>query len=224
MKKPLLCTVINYKQTSMELRELWNLFCKEKSLYAFILGSCLLLSVLWMSFEPQRFESNTLLTIGRTENKAISGETDYQYDNFYRLQADERFGDTLVRLLATPQVTQDIFQEAGLKNNVPEGGYFTGRKLSAQIVEVTFTEGDQAKLEALAKSVPTVLNRYTSELDAKENGQGNWFRVIASEPVVSDARIDSAQALAIAFFFGIFLGFWIILAKHYIQTDSIKEE
>ena len=208
----------------MELRELWILLCKERNLYAFILGGFLFLGVLWINFEPQRFESNTLLTIGRTENKALSEQMDYQYDNFYRLQADERFGDTLVRLLATPQVTQDIFQEAGLRQGAPDGGYFTGRKLSAQIVEVTFVESDQAKLEVLSKSIPQVLNRYTSELDAKEGSQGNWFRVIASEPVVSDARIGSGQVFAIAFFLGIFLGFWIILAKHYIQTDSIKEE
>ena len=208
----------------MELRELWNLFRKEKNLYALILGVFLLLGVLWINLEPERFESNILITIGRTENKNVSIATDYQYDNFYRLQADERFGDTLVRLLATPQVTQTIFEEAGLKNEAPEGAYFTGRKLSAQIVEVTFVDRDQTKLMALAKSVPTALNRYTSELDTKEGSQGNWFRVIASEPVVSDARVDSKQVLVIMLFLGIFVGFFVILAKHYIQTDSVKKD
>ena len=208
----------------MELRELWNLFRKEKNLYALILGVFLLLGVLWINLEPERFESNILITIGRTENKNVSIATDYQYDNFYRLQADERFGDTLVRLLATPQVTQTIFEEAGLKNEAPEGVYFTGRKLSAQIVEVTFVDRDQTKLMALAKSVPTALNRYTSELDTKEGSQGNWFRVIASEPVVSDARVDSKQVLVIMLFLGIFVGFFVILAKHYIQTDSVKKD
>jgi len=208
----------------MELRELWNLFCKEKNLYFFILGAFLFLGVLWINLEPRRFESNTLITIGRTESKDISSTSDYQYDNFYRLQADERFGDTLVRLLATPQVTQDIFREAAIENGASQGGYFTGRKLSAQIVEVTFVDRDQDRLEALAKAMPIVLNRYTSELDTKEGGQGNWFRVIASDPVVSDARVDSKQAVAIAFFLGIFVGFWIILAKHYIQTDSTKKD
>lgn len=208
----------------MELRELWNLFRKEKNLYALILGVFLLLGVLWINLEPERFESNILITIGRTENKNVSVATDYQYDNFYRLQADERFGDTLVRLLATPQVTQTIFEEAGLKNEAPEGVYFTGRKLSAQIVEVTFVDRDQTKLMALAKSVPTALNRYTSELDTKEGSQGNWFRVIASEPVVSDARVDSKQVLVIMLFLGIFVGFFVILAKHYIQTDSVKKD
>ena len=208
----------------MELRELWNLFRKEKNLYALILGVFLLLGVLWINLEPERFESNILITIGRTENKNVSIATDYQYDNFYRLQADERFGDTLVRLLATPQVTQTIFVFFCLKNEAPEGAYFTGRKLSAQIVEVTFVDRDQTKLMALAKSVPTALNRYTSELDTKEGSQGNWFRVIASEPAVSDARVDSKQVLVIMLFLGIFVGFFVILAKHYIQTDSVKKD
>jgi hypothetical protein len=208
----------------MELRELWNLFCKEKNLYVFILGTFLLLGVLWINLEPKRFESNTLITIGRTESKGISPTSDYQYDNFYRLQADERFGDTLVRLLATPQVTQDIFREAGVENGASQGGYFKGRKLSAQIVEVTFIDTDQTRLEVLAKTIPMVLDHYTSELDTKEGSQGNWFRVVASQPVISDARIDSKQVLGIALFLGIFMGFWIILAKHYIQTDSTKKD
>lgn len=207
----------------MELRELWNLFCKEKHLFFFVVGVFLVGAVLWISFEPKRFESNTLITIGRTEGKNVPVATDYQYDNFYRLQADERFGDTLVKLLATPQVTKDIFTEAGVREGIPEGDYFTGRKLSSQIVEVTFTDKDPAKLETLAKSVPVVLNRYTSELDTKDTNQNNWFRVIASEPVVSDARIHPKQVVAIALFFGIFFGFLIVLIKHYIQVDPVKK-
>ena len=194
----------------MELRELWNLFCKEKSLFLLVVGVFLVSAVLWINFEPKRFESNTLITIGRIAGKDTPVATDYQYDNFYRLQADERFGDTLVKLLATPQVTKDIFTEAGLGGNVPVGEYFTGRKLSSQIVEITFTDKDQVKLEALAKSVPVVLNRYTSELDTKDTNQNNWFRLIASEPVVSDARINPKQVLAIALFLGLFFGFWFL--------------
>lgn len=72
----------------------------------------LFLGLLWVTFEPKRYESNILITIGRTQSKTVA-PVDYQYDNFYRLQADERFGDTLVRLLSTPQVTSDIFAEAG---------------------------------------------------------------------------------------------------------------
>ncbi len=207
----------------MELRELWNLFCKEKNLFLLVVGFFLVIAVLWISFEPKRFESNTLITIGRTEGKSAPVATDYQYDNFYRLQADERFGDTLVKLLATPQVTKDIFAEAGMAGSVPNGEYFVGRKLSSQIVEVTFTDKDQAKLGVLAKSVPLVLNRYTSELNTNDINQNNWFRVIASEPVVSDARISPKQVLAVALFLGIFFGFWIVLIKHYLQIDPVKK-
>jgi uncharacterized protein involved in exopolysaccharide biosynthesis len=112
----------------MELRQIIDLFKKERGLFFGILGLCLALGALFVALEPKHYESNILITIGRTEGEQASIGSDYQYDNYYRLQADERYGDTLVRLLATPQVTRDIFKEAGLANATPEGTFFEGRK------------------------------------------------------------------------------------------------
>jgi uncharacterized protein involved in exopolysaccharide biosynthesis len=208
----------------MELRELINLFKKEKVLFGCILSGFLVIGLLWVALEPKRFESNILITIGRTEGGQDQAVSDYQYDNYYRLQADERYGDTLVRLLATPQVTRDIFEGADLANATPAGTFFEGRKLSSQIVEITFTDTDKSKLAPLGVSLTQVLNRYTSELQSQTDGQKNWFRIVASEPVITDARTSTAQVFGIALFFGLFIGFWAVLIKHYLSQPQPKKE
>jgi uncharacterized protein involved in exopolysaccharide biosynthesis len=200
----------------MELRDFLKIFYQERYLYLLVVALAFLGALWFVTYERQTYKANLLLTIGRTEAAAT---TEYSYDNFYRLQADERFGDTIVRLLSTPRVTEDIFREVELP--VEQVGYFTARRLSSQIVEVTFESENKDNLPALSQGVGTVLTRYTDDLNAEAIQKENWFKIIASEPVISDARTSKSLVFALALFAGVFIGFWLILLRYYLYGSKI---
>ncbi len=196
----------------MELRDILKLFYQERTIYMAVIGFFLLAGLVFTSYEPERYQASLLITIGRTEGVPVA---EYRYDSFYRLQADERFADTLVRLLGTARVTEDIMEDAELSAR-ESAGYFTARRLSSQLVEVTFESKDPKDLSVIGTSLTKVLTAYTEDLNAQAIDGENWFRVIAAEPVVSDARTSKLLVLALSLFAGLFFGFWLILIRYYL--------
>lgn len=197
----------------MELRDFLHLFYRERLLYGVIIFTFLLLGWGWSSLQPVEYEAKLLLTVGRTEGVTSS---DYSYDSFYRLQADERFADTLVKLLETSRVTEDIFSQAEVSPSRGEG-YFVGRRLSSQAVEVSYRGTSTEVLTKLGMSVPQVLSRYTDELNREAVPNENWFRVVAATPVIEDGRIEQRIIFVVTLFLGLFVGFWVIVFRHYLR-------
>jgi len=67
-----------------------------------------------------------------------------------------------------------------------------------------------------------VLNEYAQSLN-QENNESEWFVVVGSDPVVRDARVSLPLVLAIGLAFGIFVGFWVALFRHYFRNNSLKK-
>ena len=196
----------------MELRDFLNIFYKARLLYLGIIGAFLLLGALFLAYQPKEYQSSLLITIGRTEGVTAS---EYSYDGFYRLQADERFADTLVKLLGTSRVAEDIFADAKLPGSGKDK-YFSAKRLSSQVVEVTYRSTDKQVLTSLGESIPRVLTRYTDELNREAIPNENWFRIVAALPVIEGARVAASIVLGVALFFGVFVGFGVILFRYYL--------
>lgn len=201
----------------MELRELITVFQKQKLFFIGVVIACVFVAWVWQKEQPMSYEATLLINIGRT---GASETTEYSYDSFYRLQADERFADTVVRWLSTPRVIEDVYREANLN---PEtlgiqdlGAVFEAGRLSSQVISVKYTGENKQALEELAASAVTVLNRYTGTLNTEEKGQG-WFVVIGSDPVIRDGRVSLNLALTVGLAVGIFIGFWGALFRNYFS-------
>lgn len=203
----------------MELRELIEIFRKQQMTYLVVILACLLVSWLWYTKQPVSYQATLLLNIGR---EGVSETTDYTYDSFYRLQADERFGDTVVRWLSTPRVVEDIYETAGLDGKGLDakalGSVFSAGRLSSQVISVKYGGANKKALEQLSTAAVTVLNRYTDTLNTAER-EKSWFVVIGSEPVIRDARVDMRMVLAVGLAVGVFFGFWIVLFRHYFSRE-----
>lgn len=76
-----------------------------------IVASTVGIVVLFLLLQPVRYTTVLSLHVGRVHNETQAEE--YHYDDFYRLQADERFADTLVRWLASPSIVADIYSGIG---------------------------------------------------------------------------------------------------------------
>lgn len=207
----------------MELRDYIGIFREQRKVFWMTVFFCVLAAVAWQKSQRAEYQATLLLNIGRT---GTENTQDYTYDSFYRLQADERFADTVVRWLGSPRVVEDIYSAANL--NLKNIGVrdlksvFAAKRLSSQMIEVTYTDQSDKALKKISEAAVVTLNRYTDSLN-KENKEVNWFVVIGNDPVIRDARVPFPLAAAVGLAFGIFIGFWAALIRHYLQGDAHRD-
>lgn len=201
----------------MELRDYLRIWKEQKKVFWAIVLFSVLAAVIWQQSQSVSYQATLLLNIGR-EGKQET--LDYTYDSFYRLQADERFADTVVRWLGAPRVVEDIYGTAGLDakrvSTRDLKNIFVAKRLSSQVIEVTYADADVRTSQKVSESMVSVLNAYTESLN-KENKESNWFVVIGSDPVIRDARAPLVSAMAIGLALGLFIGFWGALSRHYFR-------
>jgi uncharacterized protein involved in exopolysaccharide biosynthesis len=200
----------------MELSDIIQIFKKERTLYIGITLLFVFTAWLWQRDQETTYQATLLLNIGRA---GVSETIDYTYDSFYRLQADERFADTVVRWLASPRVVEDIYREARLNPESLDvkalGSVFSAGRLSSQMITVKYGGDNKKTLEQLSVAAVTVLNRYTDTLNTEER-EKSWFVVIGSDPVVRESQVSLELALGVGLALGLFFGFWTVLLRHYL--------
>lgn len=206
----------------MDIREYWEVLQKNARFFWTVVFGLWLLSLVWLVTQPVSYQGVLLLNVGRTATEPVA---EYSYDNFYRLQADERFADTLVRWLANPRIVSDILASAGssaeMYSEKALSHQFQAKRLSSQVVEVRFTGKTREAVQRYSEALITVTQKYTESLNAS---QTNWFRIVGSEPVIRDARISALPFLAISFCVAVFLSFWAVLFKYYLAPETPKNK
>ncbi len=199
----------------MEFRELVLLFRRDARAFFIAVLACLLVGFVWQRLQPVTYDADLLLNVARTGSQTTAA---YKYDGFYRLQADERFADTLVRWLSAPRVVEDIFAEAEVSQESARPflmrGVFVAERLSSQAVRVRYRTTARPAALRLAEGMVTVLERETAALNQGGKDE-TWFAVTGGEPVVTDGRTPLSFALLISLLIGLFVGVWTVLVRHY---------
>lgn len=194
-----------------------HIFRKQSGVFFGTVLICLGVGLVWQQMQLETYRATLLLNIGRSDARETR---EYAYDSFYRLQADERFADTVVRWLGAPRIVEDIYADANLPvaalGTRDLKSLFSAKRLSSQMIEVSYAGKDQEMLGGLSDSLITVLNRYTESLNNDGNDPG-WFVVIGSDPVIRDARVGFWSAFLAALLAGLLFGFWAVLLRHYFS-------
>lgn len=192
----------------MDLHEYVSLFRKHRLLFLGAIVFCVLLGMSVQALQPVRYASEITMNVARSGARMTS---DYAYDDFYRLQADERFADTVVRWLESPRIVSEIAREA----NVSEGNLsFDAGRLSSQVIRIRFTTTKRSSAKPIAEALFLVLNRETESLNRDRSGDG-WFTLVGETPAIVDARFGTGRALAVSGFLGVFFGFFAVLFRWY---------
>ncbi len=199
----------------MEFKSFIAIFYKQRKSFWVTVLVCVCLGALWQYAQKESVSSNLTLNITRAGSEQT---TDYQYHDFYRLQADERFADTVVRWLGSPRMVSDIYANAQLS---PYGfgiqslsHVLKAERLSSQMIQVTY----RAKNESDAKNIAvSLIERVNKEADMlnQDQKESAWFIVIGDNPVVSEGRISMLFTLFISLALGILIGFWVVLWRQY---------
>jgi len=195
----------------MELRDFCRIFTDRRELFFWIFAGFVLVSLLILRFQPERFETSLTLNVSRSGTQATS---DYTYGQFYRLQADERFADTVVRWLATPSIRSDIRDASSVSADV--AGSIDAKRFSSQMIAVTYVSRSESGFGDMAHAVPDILNRETMRLNALSKDP-DWFVILADAPQVRDARVSARLLLPLGIALGAFFGFFGALTAWYFR-------
>lgn len=200
----------------MELKEYFLIIKKQFKLFLTISGLILAGGLAYLFFRPISFDISLTLNITRSGAQVSQN---YQYDDFYRLQADEKFAETVVEWLKSPKIEEDIYANSGVDTEGFDlkklASSILAEKRSAQIVAVSFSAPDQKMAKSIALSVSKVISQNIQNLNQNQK-EATWFEVVPNDPVIRLHKINPL-AVAILFVVAIFLAFFGVLFKHYLE-------
>ncbi len=200
----------------MELKEYFQILKTEMKTFIAIVAVVFLLAGGYFIFQPMVFDASLTLNITRS---GAQNTDNYKYDDFYRMQADEKFAETIVEWLKSPRVEEDIYKNAGIDvsdyslKRLSTG--ITAEQRSSQVVVANFSAPDQKKVQNIAYSVSKIISQNIKNLN-NDQKESSWFEIISGEPVIRIREINPITIPAI-FFGGIFMAFFGVLFKHYLQ-------
>ncbi len=194
----------------MELKEYIKIFRRKWKLFASVVVGVIVFGMLVQLLLPTKYKVSVDLNITRIGYQ--KNTNDYRYDEFYRLQADERFADTVVRWLESDRIKADIINNAGLDSFEK----LKARRLSSQMINVTFLVKKISYAKKTVKAIAKILDKKTVELN-KYQQDPNWFKVLVSQPVISEYKFSLGKLISILLLGGVFIGFWIVFIKHYFD-------
>ena len=197
----------------MEFRDFCHIFFTRRNLFFGVVFGFVILSLLVFRFQPMRYESDLLINVARS---GMRETTEYTYDQFYRLQADERFADTVVRWLEEPSILEEIRSRAEASDLAIEA--LSANRLSSQVIHVRYRARRESDFGRMAEAVPAALNEASARInEASQNP--DWFILVADEPVTRDARWSFGILLGLGIFFGAFFAFWTVLLSWYFGSE-----
>lgn len=194
----------------MELREYIKIFKENYKVFLITLGLVCLVGSVWQLLRVDKYKVELDLNVTRTGYQKETNE--YRYDEFYRLQADERFADTVVRWLGSEVIKNEINKKIG----TAQFEKLKAERLSSQMIRVSFVVANKEWSQSVASAIDTVINTKISELNLEQKNP-QWFRVLVSYPIASQAGIGLTNLILAWLSGGIFLGVWAVLIWHYLK-------
>jgi capsular polysaccharide biosynthesis protein len=199
----------------MEFREILKIIIERKVLFVIVLLSTVFLVIGWLLFQPKKYQASLSVDITREK---VDETADYQYDQYYRLLADEKFADTVVQWTSDPQLVKEIFDKAGIKKDVKDLNQFShllkGERLSANFVRIRFDVGEKEEAEKLANSIEEIFTGKTVRLNESAKDM-NWFKLNFSPAIIVEYRPSFLGFFSAGIVGGVLLGIFACLFHHY---------
>ncbi|MFZ2193372.1 MAG: hypothetical protein WAV31_03950 [Candidatus Moraniibacteriota bacterium] len=200
----------------MELKEYFKIIQQQKGLFLAIVVLLPLAVFAYFTFLPISFDASLTLNITRSGSQISDS---YKYDDYYRLQADEKFVETIVEWIKSPRTEEDIYIDSKIDTSNYSlkklAGSIKAEKRSSQIVAINFSAPDQETARRIAISISKIISQNIQNLN-KDQKEINWFEIVSGEPVIRQNKISSFMVLVV-FFGTIFLAFFSVLFRHYLK-------
>ncbi len=208
----------------MDFFDYIDIFWRRRNIFFSVIAVSVLCGAIFYSAQKESYVATLLLNISRSGSQSTS---EYTYDGFYRLQADERFADTVVRWLSAPRIAEDILRQSGIETESlgtkELSRVFRAGRLSSQVIRVEYSGRDSDTLEKYAISMLSVLNASTEDLNQQAKDP-SWFHIEGSAPVIRSAKIQAKTVFFLSLAIGVFFGFWIALFAHFFEQKQRERD
>ncbi len=203
----------------MELREYYKIWRHHISVVIYVVLISIVAAYAWSVRMSESYSASQLLEISRNNFQSSS---DYRYDQFYRLQADEKFAEAIEVWLKSAGVSRSILEKAELdpggKTVRQLSKSFRPEKIASNVIRVNYSTQNEEEAKKLADSIEDVISEKTNALNAASQDP-NWFVVESSDFVAARNRQDLRINLLAAILAGLFLGTLAAFGKHYITHE-----
>jgi capsular polysaccharide biosynthesis protein len=205
----------------MELREYYKILKLNMSVIFYTILISIVVVYAWSMKQSETYSASVLLNISRMETQSSA---DYRYDQFYRVQADEKFAETIGEWLKMPGIASEIMTKANI-NQVGKtvrtlSKSFQSDKMAPEIVEVRYSTTNQDDAKKISDALGGVITEKIKSLNS-EAKDPNWFSVTPSNLVilrnVQDLKINLSLAIVVGLFFGVLFA----LAKYYTSEERV---
>lgn len=201
----------------MDFKEYIQIIRKNINLFMAVIAVIVLGSFAVVFLRPIAYSTSLMLNIARNGSQETA---DYKYDDFYRIQADEKFAETVVQWMKSPAVIADVFAEAGIDANKLSlrqlAKSFKAEKLSSQIVAVSFATPNNEQAKKLSSAISKVIAKNIDSLNTNKKING-WFEISAHDPIIIKDSFSPLVVLLASLLAGIFVAFWTVLIIHYLK-------
>lgn len=201
----------------MEFREYYKIWREHVSVVIYAVLIAIVAVYAWSVKKSETYSASLLLGVSRTETQSTA---EYKYDQFYRLQADEKFSETIVSWLKSPGVAKNIFEKAGVNTDQKTihqlSKSFRAEKASSEVIYISFGIPNEEEAKKIASAVSSIVSDKTKNLNT-ESRDLNWFKVDMSDLIILKNTQDLRVNLALAAFAGLFIGTLLAFGKHYIN-------
>jgi len=172
---------------------------------------------------PITYDASVSMTIKRVN----APETvDFQYDEYYAIQASDLVAQTVVSWLATPSVVTEIYQQAeidpAIKSLSEISKRFQTRKMSSQNILVKINEESAEVAKKLATVISDVVIERVGQLVTSTTSQAS-FEAQGAEPVVIEKKTDSVLFSFVGLIAGFFIGLFIAAAIEGVKRGSRQD-
>lgn len=200
----------------MELREFLKLFKKYKITFGAILLLSILMGFFWHNYQSKFYLGSMAINISR---EGDSEKNSQEYDHFYRLQADEKFGKNIVNWTQDPgfvnDVRKDFIEKDGDWGKIKQ---IKAVQLSSSYLKVDFkTESPQSAV-LLGKVLEKKLKTKNQELNPRDNQ--DWFKLVIDQTYVTKNVFNLQAVLLVATFLGLLFGVLGVLLRHYFNFSA----
>lgn len=180
---------------------------------------CGLLALIFSIMKPVSYEALIAFSIQKVNRQDTS---DFQYDNYYAIQASELLGNTIVGWAESPETIREAYQAAGLTTAGDDLGALArkvkAKQISAHLVQVKFSQPDRDRANQVATGLSAVIKKKAENIEKSADGQ-NSFLVAASDPVVREKKYGSATLALAGIICGLFVGLGIAFGREYLKKS-----
>lgn len=172
-------------------------------------------------------KNEAVLSLDVTREHGDSSVEEYQYDQFYRLEADDKFTEAVVQWLDDPNFQRRISEKlkGSLSDEQIESAIesFSSEKKASNFLQVRFDVESPKEATIVAIATKGALEEKVASL-AGDQEDSKWFRLVVSGPTVELVKVSFALFAAILIVLGLSISIFIVFATHYFQEDEDKKQ